>query len=673
MVRQSLPTRQVHLDFHTSPCIPDLFSEFDVQEFADTIKRAHINSVTIFAKCHHGMSYFPTELGTPHPALTGRDVVAEMIAALHEREIAAPIYSTVVWEETLAFQHPEWRQVRRDGSFARLEPAAPGFIHPDKWNFLCFNNPDYAAYLEAHVRELATRYEVDGLFMDIVMMHDDGCFCDTCTELRREKGWLKHTPENHWKFEKWSRERLAQRFSKILHEHHPEARLFLNGVARTSVEAAWNAQPLLPYATQWEIESLPSGFWGYQHFPRLARQAEAHGMPWIGMTGRFQRMWGDFGGIKPQAALEYECFRTQALGGANSVGDQLPPRGTLDPAAYALIGAVYEQVTEAEPFYADSVGVPEVGILLAGHPSIAEDKSALADEGAVLALSEAHYDTHVLDDSLDLTRYSLVVLPDFTVVTDTLYEKLRAYYEAGGKLILSYRAGFGSDGRWKLDFLPLVVYGEVEKFPTYWRAAESFWPEASGSDRVFYEAGLEVRGGEGTEVLIERVLPYFKRTDAHFMSHFQTPPIAQADRYPAVISGHNFTYFADPVFSGYRVHGATFYRDVLERVVTELIGAPRVGEGLPRGVLVVPRKRDDDLIVTLLNYQPVRKALEIDVIEEASSFAGEILKIRDLPEGYKPTLFDGEPLEPAAAGFELPPTKGRLLVEVPRYFKGGDG
>ena len=78
-----------------------------------------------------------------------------------------------------------------------------------------------------------------------------------------------------------------------------------------------------------------------------------------------------------------------------------------------------------------------------------------------------------------------------------------------------------------------------------------------------------------------------------------------------------------------------------------MIGAPRVGEGLPRGVLVVPRRRGDDLLVTLLNYQPVRKALEIDVIEEPTSFAGEILEIRDLPAGSAPTLFGGETLEPS--------------------------
>ena len=36
--------RAVHLDFHTSPHIPDVGSEFDAREFARTLKRARVNS-----------------------------------------------------------------------------------------------------------------------------------------------------------------------------------------------------------------------------------------------------------------------------------------------------------------------------------------------------------------------------------------------------------------------------------------------------------------------------------------------------------------------------------------------------------------------------------------------------------------------------------------------------
>jgi len=115
----SYPQRQVHLDFHTSPHIPDVGSEFNAREFARTLKVAHVNSINIFAKCHHGMCYYPTKAGAMHPALKGRDLLGEQVEALHREGIKCPIYFTVGWEEDSAHKHPEWRQMRRDGKHAR--------------------------------------------------------------------------------------------------------------------------------------------------------------------------------------------------------------------------------------------------------------------------------------------------------------------------------------------------------------------------------------------------------------------------------------------------------------------------------------------------------------------------------------------------------------------------
>ena len=49
--------RQIHLDFHTSEQITPICRDFDAEEFARTLAEAHVNSVTCFSKCHHGMIY----------------------------------------------------------------------------------------------------------------------------------------------------------------------------------------------------------------------------------------------------------------------------------------------------------------------------------------------------------------------------------------------------------------------------------------------------------------------------------------------------------------------------------------------------------------------------------------------------------------------------------------
>ena len=59
----------MHLDFHTSSACKNVGAKFDSATFAETVKMGHVDSVTIFAKCHHGFSYYPTKVGTMHPSL----------------------------------------------------------------------------------------------------------------------------------------------------------------------------------------------------------------------------------------------------------------------------------------------------------------------------------------------------------------------------------------------------------------------------------------------------------------------------------------------------------------------------------------------------------------------------------------------------------------------------
>jgi hypothetical protein len=661
--------RQVHLDFHTSPFIPSVGSEFNARDFARTLKRAHINSVTVFAKCHHGQCYYPTKTGVQHPGLKGRDLMGEQIEALHREGIRCPIYTTVVWEEDAAQKHPEWRQLTKEGTFAGWNTSANQIdVQPGMWKFNNFLHPDYQDYIEAHVREICANYEVDGLFFDILFFAANACFSEDSVKFRARHGLLKDDLATFERFQSAAQKTFTKKFTRLVSGLKPKATLFYNAPNEGNIDPTIGPRSRSSDITHFEIESLPSGFWGYFHFPRMARQQSHWGKFWLGMTGRFQKMWGDFGGIKPQAALEFECFRAQALGGGNSVGDQLPPRGRLDPAAYELIGSVYEQCAQAELFYAGSEALPQIGILSASYPGLPAGATGKSEEGAVQMCEESHYDSAVCDSFSDLASLELLILPDSTVILPALKKKLAAFYARGGKLILSHRAGFDPEGKWALDFLPLKFSGEVEKFPTYWRAHQDFDSDLRRSDRVFYQPGLNVTGGQGTRVLVERVLPYFKRTDVTFCSHFQTPPVARADKFPAVVGGRGFVYFADPIFREYRQAGNITARNVWKKVTEQLIGAPPFGHGLPGTILVYPRRRKADLLLTLLHYVPVRKSLDIDIIEERSSFAGEVLRLPAKAKSAR--VFGGAALpRDAAGGFVLPTAKGRLLIEVPGYFK----
>ncbi|MCC5841524.1 MAG: alpha-L-fucosidase [Opitutales bacterium] len=665
-----LPARQVHLDFHTSPYITGVAAEFDAPAFARRMREAHVNSVTVFAKCHHGMSYYPTRLGEAHPHLRGRDLLGECIEALHREGIRAPVYTTVVWEERVADLYPQWRQMYADGRFVQVAASADmKTLQPGRWRFNNFADPDYQDYFEAHLAEILDAYPVDGFFIDIVFMDAGACFSEASMRKREKLGLTGDTARDNALFESAMQCEFAERFTRFIRGRAPKAGVFYNSTNKAYVTAGAGWRARARRETHVELESLPSGFWGYHHYPRFARQLMLWGQPWLGMTGRFQKMWGDFGGLKPQPALEYECFRAQAMGGGCSVGDQLHPRGGLDEGAYRLIGSVYSQVEAAEPLYAGTTPCPTVGVLLAAAPGSDENRAGKSEEGVVLMLEELKYDAALLDDEDPLDGFAVVVLPDSTVITPALRDRLRTYCDQGGKLILSFDAGRDEQGTWALDWLPVQIGGLDALYPSYLRARPGFLSGYAEDCRVVYSQGRLAKPGRGADLLVERIPPYFKRNDLRFCSHFQTPPDPTVESGAAVVGNAGFVYFADPVFLDYRQSGNRHLRDFFARALEILGASPLLGPGLPAHVLAVPRRKDADLILTLLNYLPTRKSHDIDVIEDALSFAGMEIT---LPKASRleAVLPKGLAVTPAGEGkWLLPNACGRLILRAPQFYQ----
>jgi len=173
----------------------------------------------------------------------------------------------------------------------------------------------------------------------------------------------------------------------------------------------------------------------------------------------------------------------------------------------------------------------------------------------------------------------------------------------------------------------------------------------------------------GCEVLAERVLPYFNRDAVRFCSHLQTPPRPEGSGQPVIVAGERFVYFADPVFREYRQSGNIAVRDAWRLAVRRLIGPAPFGEGLASTIQVYPRKRGNNLLLTLLHYIPVRKALNIDMIEERSSFAGETLRLPAAASQVHVFAAGESLLREADGGWLLPASaRGRLLLEIPSFF-----
>ncbi|NLC58722.1 MAG: beta-galactosidase [Armatimonadetes bacterium] len=596
--------RQVHLDFHTSEKIVGIGSRFDPDHFADTLARARVNSVTCFSRCHHGLIYHDTRFEARHPHLE-RNLLKEQIEACHARDIRVPIYISVGLDEFMARRHPEWLEVDVNGRRAGAGPLQAGY------HKLCLNTPYLDYVLEQTMEVMDLFGPVDGFFFDIISQGQ--CVCPYCLEGMQQQG-LDPTDEHaRIRFAKGVVDDYKRRFAKAIRERDPNCSIFHNS---GHIYPDW--RPILNTYSHLELESLPSGGWGYLHFPLTVRYARTLGLDYMAMTGKFHKSWGDFSSYKNLPALEYDCFTALAYGAKCSIGDQLHPTGEPSKATYDLIGAVYRQVEAKEP-WCDNV-VPQVEIALYNPEAVglADARVDTAAAGAQRMLTEGHHQFDVVDTQSDWSRYRVVILPDKILLCADLQKKVAGYLAGGGSLILSYEAGMDASRRgFAVPGAPAEPAGLSELSPDFVVMRPALAEGLGDAEQVMYEPALNLRVAEGAEVLADIWHPYFNRTWEHFCSHFHTP-CERRTEWPAIVQKGRIIQFAHPIFGMYQRHGVRAYKLMVLNALARLLPNPLVQTDAPTTTHLTVNRQPAERrsVLHLLHYIPERRAEGIDTIED---------------------------------------------------------
>lgn len=581
--------RQIHLDFHTSEHIPDVGGAFDAEDFVATLKAAHVDSVTVFAKCHHGWSYYPTTVGACHPHLARPDLMGEMIRACAAADIETPVYITVQWDERSAREHPEWRVMSATNRFQRALPDDPSSLKQlsPAWHTLCLIHPEVRDMVLAQAREVASTYEIPGLFFDIVMAPD--CVCPACIDRMVADGLDPENPDDRLAKDEAVNEAFRRHVSEALFAEFPGLRVFYNcGHIHKQ-----GRQRFATY-THLELESLPTGGWGYDHFPVSARYAAALGFDFLGQTGKFHTHWGEFGGFKTPQALVYETGQMVALGAKCLVGDQLHPDGAINHDTYRSIAPAYERVARLEPFLRGARQVSEIAILAAEFFHPRGDRNTNNDDGAAQMLQELKLPFDVIDGTAALAPYRLVILPDTIPVDEALAARLRSFVGSGGKLILSGRSGRSAEG-FALDLGVTPGATPVPFVPSYLRAdPEALDPGLPASPFVMYGQGESITAGAAT-VLASIVPSYFNRSYRHFCSHQHTPDDPSAGTLGAGVTEHDgIGYIAFPIFAMYQAYGQPLYKYVVRGLIRRLLPDPVLTTDLPSGGRATLVRQEDE-------------------------------------------------------------------------------
>jgi len=521
----------VHLDFHTGPDIPNIGVDFDKAEFTRTLKKAKIDLVNVFAKCHHGYTYYPSKVATMHPGLKF-NLLKEQVEAIHEAGAKAPLYITVGWSKKDADEHPEWHHI----DFFTKKPLFYGDppegdldapLKDCSWVTLCPSG-SYLEHIEAITREVCENFSVvDGIFYDIFFMKD-ACVCEDCKRGMIARGLNPESYEDAKKYYVDRRIEVVKKLTGIVHEYAPEATVFYN-----SGGADINRPEYHPYMTHYELEDLPTAWGGYDVMPIRAKYFERYGKMMFGMTGKFHHNWGEFGGFKNKEALRYECADMMSVGASMGIGDHLHPSGKVDESTYALIGHAFDYISKIERYGEGTKPYTDLAIWLRHYKD--------SDYGASKLLHIMHLEYDVVDSGADLSKYKCIILPDAVKLSGEDKKALVAFTERGGSIVTSYDSIFDELGIEKLEPSPYdkdFIQCDMEDNTTPFLAYSSAY-------KVKTDGEVHARVYE----------PYFSRTRRHFCGHKNTPFKTEAAEYPALVKKGNVVYFAHPVFEAYNKSG----------------------------------------------------------------------------------------------------------------------
>ncbi len=606
---RKLPTRQVHLDFHTGPYVPDVGKKFDKKQFQEALKKGHVNSITVFAKCHHGLTYYPSKVSRQHPTMEqGFDLTGAMIDACHEIGVAAPVYITVGFSEDDAKRHQEWRATRADGTYYRGMPddAGPDTPRPFyNWDELCPSG-DYAELVYALTEEVCQRYEnLDGLFYDIIYLNNV-CYCKNCMKRMQEMGRDPYNEaDNRANFEE-THHIFAQRCTEILHKYHPTATVFFNSGGAEIYHPNRHCDQ-----THFEMEDLPTAWGGYDKFaPRASVMRRYADKEFLGMTGKFHASWGEFGGYKNPDAMEYEALVMGMYGAACSIGDQMPPSGEMDMDTYKIIGQAYASYEKYEPWFFGADDTTKLGVYLSGDPA--------ADGGLAKMLMETQKDFRVVLPGDDLTGFDALILPDCVAVSDEEAARLNAFPGA----ILFSGTSLVKDGKFQID--AGCEYAEPSTCDVdYFKAEDAFGQLWVKSPFLCYKPGERVKVTDG-EVLAQIHEPWFNRTKEKFCSHCNTSANSNPSGWPAAVRKGNRIYLAHKLSTIYYDDGVQLYRDALimalDAIYTPVCSVKMPSAGRMRFTHQAGEKR---YVLHLTYAQPIARG-KYSVLEDMP-------EIRDIP------------------------------------------
>lgn len=604
--------RKVHILYVSPQWSKRRGAGFDGAQYAEALASAGVDCVELYTKDHHGTCYFPCSSGLPYT----RDIVGELLPELRKRDLRFIAYVSVCFDNYALGIHPEWRAVNDQGDPYKTGPFSTA----------CLNSP-YADYVLQQIHELAAAYQADGYWLDIIPLARDvpqaiwmtmpmpaPCYCLSCQR--------KYEQETGERLPRWGQGDAGQRERAFAYLVQKTEQFLAQ--ARATVQA-YNPQALVTYNGAdspgdpikcGDLVSIEGHAPNYARQSFIARWGKASGKPFEILTAGglpHTDPGGGWNGFdqKPSLVMQLESAIGLAHGGSAVIGLAPYPDGSIDPGQIAGFRQVFEPVRALEPWLRDPQGVADAGLVLAPKARNASALWGQMQDGAEAfheAMLSGHTQFDIVQPGDDLGRYQLLVLAEQAALGEREIDQLRAYVQAGGKLLATGNASlWDENGRRRPDFGLADVFGlSYRRDPglpfAYLRLKGGLAGQVTGVPIYVQEPPLEVELN-GAHALADLVYPEATRTDATTVLWGDPPP--DADQVYPGICEHSYgqglcRYVSWPM----RARGLpkAWIKRLMAVLVCGAVSDPVLTTTAPAGVEVVLNRQGGRYIVNLVNH-----------------------------------------------------------------------
>jgi len=431
------------------------FAEKTTKEQIKSKVRDAVNSgsqVLMFFVIHEGYALYKSDVVERYPFAADFDVLAEAAAEAK----ASSLKLVACWMGMYGVglqvqQHPAWLQVSYEGKPMR---DANGNWNDLGSNSMCLRSP-FQYLLLQQVKEVITRYPVDGIYFDGLCQLRGNCYCQYCrTEFQARYGRdLPKDPDDPavFKFRVDAATEIVQALHAAIDELAPSVLLFLNTWGTESYyHVGHDLVRLGQYTDVFTLES---------NWERTGVQVWKVGMQKQLMVAETKKpVWYTYW-MARNPDNDLACVPAASIklwAGESMINAEAPVAieqnvFDVDRSQFSTLQECFGRVKEVVPYLRDARRLCNVALLhsIATKEFVYPRKNERAYmdslEGMNLALLNHHLPfeivtEHDIESGLDKRRFKALILANAMCMSDSTVKSIGDFVNAGGGLLATYRS-----------------------------------------------------------------------------------------------------------------------------------------------------------------------------------------------------------------------------------------